>query len=104
MNVTLVKTLKKARTDRGFRLRDVASALDISPGYLSNIENDRLPTAPSEDLLRKFAAYFEIDVNRLFLLADILPGDSKQAVKEWMFEHDYKEDDLKEALVSYRKR
>jgi transcriptional regulator with XRE-family HTH domain len=105
MNTTLGITIKQARLEKGLKLRDVSKVLGISTGYLSNLENDRSPTLPSEDLVKRIASFYRIDETKLLVLADILSNNSKTLVKTFVYENGEKE--LEEALTaysSYRKR
>lgn len=59
---TLGDFIREARTPKG-SLREFAKKLDITPSYLSDIENDR--RVPAEDVLRRIADLLELDVNNL---------------------------------------
>jgi transcriptional regulator with XRE-family HTH domain len=59
--------IREARIATGQSLRDLAKALEISPSYLSDIENDR--RVPSEDVLGKLAALLALDRDELMALA-----------------------------------
>lgn len=48
---TLGEWLRDARVNKDISLRSVAKSLNITPSYLSDIENDR--RVPAEDVLQK---------------------------------------------------
>jgi len=66
--MTFGETLKKLRTDRGLKIRDVSRLAGISISYLSAIERgDRLP--PRAATIRKIEVAMGIDDNSLLRLA-----------------------------------
>jgi len=64
---TLGDILREARLAKGRGLRELAKELEITPSYLSDIENDR--RVPSEEVLRKLAALIALDVDHVLALA-----------------------------------
>jgi len=60
---TLGDSIREARIAEGPSLRDLAKALEISPSYLSDIENDR--RVPSEDVPGKIAVLLALDRDEL---------------------------------------
>ena len=58
--------IREARTPKG-SLRDFAKKLDITPSYLSDIENDR--RIPAEEVLRRIAELLELDFDELMAKA-----------------------------------
>lgn len=58
--------IREARTPKG-SLRDFAKRLDITPSYLSDIENDR--RIPAEEVLRRIAELLELDFDELMAKA-----------------------------------
>lgn len=59
---SLGELIREARTPKG-SLRDFAKKLDITPSYLSDIENDR--RVPAEEVLRRIADVLELDFDEL---------------------------------------
>ena len=59
--------LREARIGRGASLRSVASAMEITPSYLSDIENNH--RTPAEEVLRRLTAYLELDFEQGMALA-----------------------------------
>ena len=58
--------IREARTPKG-SLRDFAKKLDITPSYLSDIENDR--RIPAEEVLGRIAELLELDFDELMAKA-----------------------------------
>lgn len=58
--------IREARTPKG-SLRDFAKKLDITPSYLSDIENDR--RIPAEEVLQRIADLLELDFDELMAKA-----------------------------------
>jgi transcriptional regulator with XRE-family HTH domain len=100
---SLGSTIKQARIDKGMKLRELAKELGISPGYLSNIENDRTDTPPSGELLKKIASILTLNETNLLALADILPNKIKKAVKDILLDGK-DENELENLLISFRKK
>lgn len=53
--------LREKRMARGLTLRGMAAKLDLSPVYMSNIENDRR-AAPSQEYLERMAMLLQLDI------------------------------------------
>lgn len=68
--------LKKIRMAFSMSAKDLAEVLDISPSYLSEIENNK--KKPSIDLLEKYAYVFDIKTSSIILMAeDYLENERK---------------------------
>ncbi|MEK5358136.1 helix-turn-helix domain-containing protein [Paenibacillus sp. FSL L8-0709] len=67
--------LKKTRDIYGYKAKEMSVKLDISPSYLSEIENNK--KKPSLDLLEKYAETFDMKVSTLILLSE----DHDDAIK-----------------------
>ena len=68
--------LREKRMARGLTLRGMAAKLDLSPVYMSNIENDRR-AAPSQEYLERMAMLLQLDKPEREWLLD-LAAKSKQ--------------------------
>ena len=68
--------LREKRIARGLTLRGMAAKLDLSPVYMSNIENDRR-AAPSQEYLERMAMLLQLDKPEREWLLD-LAAKSKQ--------------------------
>jgi transcriptional regulator with XRE-family HTH domain len=104
-NQTLGETVRQARLAKTHSLRHVAKLLDITPSYMSDIENDR--RIPSEEVLTSLAQLLAIDFDYLMALAGRF-GDhadrymKKQPVAGVLFrrisQSNLQEDQLRELL------
>lgn len=78
MNQGFGSSIRQARKDRGYTLRQLAPLVKIDFTYLSKLENDRADHPPSEELVRLLAKILGLDAERLIYLAGrITQGDSK---------------------------
>lgn len=68
--------LREKRIARGLTLRGMAAKLDLSPVYMSNIENDRR-AAPSQEYLERMALLLQLDKSEREWMLD-LAAKSKQ--------------------------
>ncbi len=68
--------LREKRMARGLTLRGMAAKLDLSPVYMSNIENDRR-AAPSQEYLERMALLLQLDKPEREWMLD-LAAKSKQ--------------------------
>jgi transcriptional regulator with XRE-family HTH domain len=66
-NQTLGEIVREARIAKEKSLREVAKTLDITPSYMSDIENDR--RIPSEDVLRSITKLLDLDFDQLMAMA-----------------------------------
>lgn len=63
------EAIRNARMKNKLGLRELAKKIDISAGYLSEIESGIKP-APSDDIIKRLADTLLIDYNKLLKLAD----------------------------------
>lgn len=59
--------IRSARITAGMSLRDLAKALDKSPSYISDIENDR--RVPAEQLLKDMSRLLHLEFDDLMAMA-----------------------------------
>ena len=69
--------IKKMRLQRGMSQIQVAAAIQVSPGYLSNVENNRLTMSLSKLIL--FAKLMEMSLDEL--VGVLIPEYKKRAVE-----------------------
>lgn len=62
-SVRLGKNLKKIRTDKGISQGDIARSLDVSRGYISNIENGK--TNPTLATISRLAKAVNVSIDEL---------------------------------------
>jgi transcriptional regulator with XRE-family HTH domain len=63
------KTLKGKRMNVGLTLREFAGRIEISPGYLSDVENEKV-APPSEAVILEMARVLGIDKTELLRAAE----------------------------------
>jgi len=68
--------LKRTRTIYGYKANEMSSKLEISPSYLSEIENNK--KKPSLDLLEKYSKIYGIKLSSLILLSENLDEANNQ--------------------------
>lgn len=68
------KLVKKAREERGLKASYIAKKANISPGYLSMIENGK--RNPALETLQAIAGAIGIDVTEFFLSPDVCSSHS----------------------------
>lgn len=78
--MTFGSLLRKLRRSQGIGIKKLGPALGLDYTYLSRIENDKV--IPSEQVIDKLSAYFEYDKDELMLLADKIPEDIRQILRE----------------------
>lgn len=78
-NKTLGDELRAARLQKDLGLRELARAIDLTPSYLSDIENDR--RVPSEEVLKTLASYLGLDLDRLMGLAGRFGDEAERLLR-----------------------
>jgi transcriptional regulator with XRE-family HTH domain len=73
--------IRQLREKKGFKLRELANLVNLSPGYLSQMERNLLPGLPSEETITLLAEYLGADKLELMLLADKLPKSYVDVIK-----------------------
>jgi len=74
----LMKTLREAREGARMRMVDLAKKLDVTQGYISQVETG--VSRPSPEYLTKFAEMFSLDARYLLLLGGFVHKDIWQLV------------------------
>lgn len=62
------QTLKSLRNIYGYSGKELSEKIEISPGYLSEIENNK--KKPSFNILEKYSETFNLKLSTLILLAE----------------------------------
>lgn len=69
--------VRQRREELGITLRGLCRSIELSPTYLSKIEQGEfLP--PSEEKVKLLARYLRVDEDKLMGLADRIPSDFKE--------------------------
>ncbi len=71
--------LREARADKNMSLRSLATRLQITPAYLSDIENDH--RTPAEEVIQKLAAELSIDFDELMVRARRFGKDAEEYIQ-----------------------
>jgi transcriptional regulator with XRE-family HTH domain len=79
-DMTLGAFIRGARIAKGLKLRGLALRLDVTPSYVSDIENDR--RVPSEDVLGKVAAELDLEFSNLVARAGRLPAGAERYMRQ----------------------
>ena len=74
LNKSCGEVIREARVARGLSLRELARRIDITPSYLSDIENDR--RVPAEEILRALSRELELDFDDLMARSGRLGSDA----------------------------
>jgi transcriptional regulator with XRE-family HTH domain len=76
---SLGEMLREARVGKGLSLRGLAAQLEITPSYVSDIENDR--RIPSEEVLQQFARLLAINFDDLMVCAGRFGEEAERYLK-----------------------
>jgi transcriptional regulator with XRE-family HTH domain len=107
---TLGDVLRNARVAADLTLRDLAKKLNITPSYISDIENDR--RVPSEDVLQRLAAELKLKFDELMARAGRVGDQAERYMKQnpsagvlfrRISERRLPEEDLKKLLTQVEK-
>lgn len=77
---SLGEVLREARAAKEFSLRAIAGQMDITPSYLSDIENDR--RVPAEDVLQHLASTLDLNFDDLMAQAGRFGNEADRFAKE----------------------
>lgn len=79
--------LRQCRIEAGFGQRELARALDVSPSYINEIENEkRIP--PNFDLLTKIKAILNISGDIIFDLASVSKSEPPKDIIKFVSDND----------------
>ena len=78
--MTLGQTIRSARQESGYSLREMAKQICVTPPYASDFELGR--RVPSEKVLRRISDLLSIDFDLLMQLAGRTGEDAEQYLKE----------------------
>jgi len=76
--------VRELRLEKQLTQRELAGRLGVSFTYISKVENERLHFGdyPSEKFIHRLAEELEADENELLLLADKVPAEIRQRIRE----------------------
>jgi transcriptional regulator with XRE-family HTH domain len=78
--VTLGDRIRTARISQEKSLRQLSREVDVTPSYLSDIENDR--RVPAEPVLKKISQLLDLDFNELMSLAGRFGEEAEKYVRK----------------------
>lgn len=70
-------TLKRTRLIYGYKAKDMSKLLNISPSYLSEIENNK--KNPTLEILEKYADIYGMKLSSLILLSEDLSENQNES-------------------------
>jgi transcriptional regulator with XRE-family HTH domain len=73
--------LREMRVAKGYSLRKFAEMVDLSPTYISLVEQGKVESPPTLERLRKMAEVLEQDPDGLITLAGRVPQDLSDIIK-----------------------
>ncbi len=76
---TLGHYIRTARVERGLGLRQLARDLEVTPSYLSDIENER--RVPSQEVLQAIAQRLSLDFDELLALAGRVGSEAEDYLR-----------------------
>lgn len=77
---TLGEVVREGRTAKGIKLRELSRRLEVTPSYVSDIENDR--RVPSEEVLQKIATELDLDYGDLVARAGRLGSEAERYMRQ----------------------
>ena len=69
------KTIQRGRKEKGFILEELSEKIGVDKSYLSKLENDRVDSTPSAQVLKGLAEALDLDYENISLLAGRMSKD-----------------------------
>jgi len=79
---TLGQLIREKRLAKGFSLRKFAEMVDVSPTYLSQVEQGKVDRPPTAERVRRMAALLGETAAECVALAGRLPPDISDLIKQ----------------------
>lgn len=79
-DTTLGDVVREGRAAKNIKLRELARRLDVTPSYVSDIENNR--RVPSEEVLARIATELDLDYRDLVARAGRLGGEAERYMRQ----------------------
>lgn len=79
-DTTLGDVVREGRAAKNIKLRELARRLDVTPSYVSDIENNR--RVPSEEVLARIATELDLDYGDLVARAGRLGSDAERYMRQ----------------------
>lgn len=74
--------IRQARIEKAYSQRQLAELVPMDFTYLSKLENDRVDTPPSEEIIRSLARYLDLNEEELVFLAGRIPQCYEKVMKQ----------------------
>jgi len=103
MKTTLGKVVNEKRLKLGLKLREVGERCNLTPGYLSRLENDKPDGRPGKETIHSLAKALELDETRLTVLAGSIPSSIEKEIKSYLLEKRNGEQEL-QVFLNRRKK
>lgn len=78
--MTFGEVLRVLRQKRGLSIKELAPEVDVDYSYISKLENEKV--LPSAGTVRRIARFFDYEEDELMVLADKIPADIADIIRE----------------------
>lgn len=78
---TFGQVLREKRLAKGYSLRKFAELIDVSPTYLSLVEQGKVERPPTAERVRRMAELLDEDVDEFIALAGRVPEDLPDIIR-----------------------
>ncbi len=79
---TFGRHLREKRLAKGYSLRKFAGLLDVSPTYLSHVEQGKVERPPTAERVRRMAELLDENPDEMIALAGRTPEDLRKIIQE----------------------
>lgn len=76
---TFGELISKLRKEKGYSIREFAKIVQLSPGFISQLERNKAITFPNEENIRKMAKILDCDEFQLLAEAKKVPTEIQEA-------------------------
>jgi transcriptional regulator with XRE-family HTH domain len=83
LNQEFGQLIRRARKEKGYSQRELATLVKLDFTYLSKMENNRAEYAPKEDVIRRIAEHLGLDPEELIYLAGRIPHQEEALLSEY---------------------
>lgn len=103
--ITFGERMKELRLREKLSLRDLATQVGLSAGYLSQLENNKLSISgfPSEENIAKIASILNADQTEFALLAGKLSSEITNGLKDGLLSGSIKKEQVLDLFRSVKK-
>jgi transcriptional regulator with XRE-family HTH domain len=76
---TFGELISNLRKEKGYTIREFAKIVQLSPGFISQLERNKANTFPNEENIRKMAKILDYDEFQLLAEAKKVPTEIQEA-------------------------